>query len=181
MADKRELSLLLQDCARHDDTALAELYQRTSAHLFALAARMLRNDASAEEVLQESFIAVWRRAGQYRADQSQPMTWLISIVRNRCIDRLRRPDFILPDLDGSLAAEWADEAPGPLARLQAHQDSSQLADCLKQLEAAHRQAIALSFFDDLAHPEIAERLQAPLGTVKSWLRRGMQKLKRCME
>lgn len=125
-------------------------------------------------------MAVWRQAGQYRSDHAKPMTWLISIVRNRCIDRLRRPGIIVSDPDGTLAEQWADDAPGPLARLENAQDSRQLAECLKELDAPQRMAIALAFFDDLAHPAIAERLQAPLGTVKSWLRRGMQRLKRCM-
>ena len=108
------------------------------------------------------------------------MTWMTRIVRNRCIDLLRRPDLERPDADGELTLAWADDAPGPFERLQTDQDARRLADCLKQLEGQQRTAIALSFFDDLSHGEIARRLQAPLGTIKSWVRRGMERLKRCL-
>ncbi|KAG1167785.1 hypothetical protein G6F35_017623 [Rhizopus arrhizus] len=108
------------------------------------------------------------------------MTWMTRIVRNRCIDLLRRPDLERPDADGELTLAWADDAPGPFERLQTDQDARRLADCLKQLEGQQRAAIALSFFDDLSHSEIASRLQTPLGTIKSWVRRGMERLKRCL-
>lgn len=183
MADATPLQELLAQCALGRESALAELYRLTSPHLFALARRMLREQAAAEDVLQECFVAIWRQAGQYRAEQSQPMTWMTRIVRNRCIDRMRRDRrrVDMPDPDDTLIPSFADDAPGPLARLAASREGRRLADCMAGLEGPQRVAIALAFFDDLAHPDIAARLQAPLGTVKSWIRRGLQRLKRCME
>lgn len=180
MPDPIRLQALIQDCERGQESALAELYRQTSPHLFALAVRILRRSDWAEEVLQDSFINIWRNAARYSSEQSQVMTWMTRIVRNRCIDLLRRPDLERPDADGELTLAWADDAPGPFERLQTDQDARRLADCLKQLEGQQRTAIALSFFDDLSHGEIARRLQAPLGTIKSWVRRGMERLKRCL-
>ncbi|OZI29272.1 RNA polymerase subunit sigma-70 [Bordetella genomosp. 1] len=180
MSDPKHLEILLQDCARGQQSALAEIYRLCAPHLFALATRMLRRSDWAEEVIQDSFVSVWRNAGQYSAQQSQPMTWMTRIVRNRCIDLLRRPDLERPDPDGALEAAWADDAPGPLERLQTGEDGQRLADCMKQLESRQRMAIALSFFDDLSHGDIARRLGTPLGTIKSWVRRGMERLKRCL-
>ncbi|QVQ26853.1 sigma-70 family RNA polymerase sigma factor [Achromobacter deleyi] len=181
MPDALHLQALLDQCADKRESALAELYRLASPHLFALARRMLRDQAAAEDVLQECFVIIWRQAGQYRAERSQAMTWMTRIVRNRCIDRLRRPDREVPDPDDSLTLAMADEGPGPLAQLQASQDGRRLADCMGQLEGSQRVAIAMAFFDDLAHPDIAARLGTPLGTIKSWIRRGLQRLKRCLE
>lgn len=181
MPDAQHLQTLLLQCAEKREPALAEIYRLASPHLFALARRMLRDRAAAEDVLQECFVSIWRQAGQYQAEQSQPMTWMTRIVRNRCIDRLRRPDLITPDPDDTLTLAMADDGPGPLARLQASQEGRRLADCMGQLEGPQRVAIAMAFFDDLAHPDIAARLDTPLGTIKSWIRRGLQRLKRCLE
>ncbi len=180
MPDPLRLQALIEDCARGRQVALADLYRETSPHLFALAVRILRRSDWAEEVLQDSFINIWRNAARYSSEQSQVMTWMTRIVRNRCIDLLRRPDIERPEGDGDLVQAWADDAPGPLERLQSSQDGQRLADCMKQLDSRQRQAIALSFFDDLSHGEIAARLQTPLGTIKSWVRRGLERLKRCL-
>jgi len=152
----------------------------TSPHLFALATRMLKRRDRAEEVLQECFVSIWRNASQYSGARGQPMTWMTRIVRNRCLDLLRRPDLEQAEPDDAVRDAWADDAPDPLGRLEQAQESTRLARCLSQLESHQRIAIALSFFDDLSHSQIAARLGAPLGTVKSWLSRGMVRLKRCL-
>lgn len=180
MPDALALHRLIQDCARGNQTAMADLYRQTSPHLMALAVRMLKRRDWAEEVLQDSFVNIWRNAARYSSEQSQVMTWMTRIVRNRCIDVLRRPDFERPDIDGELTNAWADTSPGPLDTLSSQQEGRRLADCMKQLEGHQRSAIALSFFDDLSHAEIAARLSTPLGTIKSWVRRGMERLKRCL-
>lgn len=180
MSDPRHLESLLMACAKGSESALAELYRLTAAQLFALAVRMLGRTDWAEEVMQECFINIWQNAGRYSAAQSQPMTWMSRIVRNRCIDQLRRPNLEQADPEGATLEAWADEAPGPLERLHASQDGKRIAGCMAQLESTQRKAIALSFFEDLSQSDIAARMQAPLGTVKSWLRRGMERLKRCL-
>lgn len=180
MPDPDRLEALLADCARGREAALNELYRLSSPHLFALATRMLRRSDWAEEVIQECFISIWQNAARFSSEQSQAMTWMTRIVRNRCIDQLRRPNLERPDPDGAIADAWADDAPGPLGRLQAADEGKRLADCMSGLEKNQRMAIALSFFDDLSHSEIARKLGSPLGTIKSWLRRGMERLKRCL-
>lgn len=176
----RHLDELVQQCAQGQEEALAQLYRQSAPQLFALANRMLRRNDLAEEVLQESFLSIWRHANRFSAQQSQAMTWMTRIVRNRCIDLLRRPDYERPDPDGATQDAWADEAPGPLERLRNHQEGQRLADCLGQLESKQRMAIVLSFFDDLSHAEVAKQMGSPLGTVKSWVRRGMERLKGCL-
>ena len=107
MTDAQPLQALLAQCALQRESALEELLP---PHLYALARRMLRDPAAAEDVLQECFLSIWRQAGQYRPDQSQPMTWMTRIVRNRCIDRLRRPGLELPDPDDALTLAFADDS-----------------------------------------------------------------------
>ncbi|MBB5193374.1 RNA polymerase sigma-70 factor (ECF subfamily) [Silvimonas terrae] len=174
------LGPLLHRCAQGDEKALEQLYRLTSPQLFALVLRMLRRRDWAEEAMQECYVRIWQHAGDYSPAQSQPLTWMSRIVRNHCIDWLRKPQLEVPDADGTIVEAWADDAPGPLARLAQNQDSRRIAECLKRLEAIQRQVIALAFFDDLSHSEIAQRLSAPLGTVKSWCRRGLERLKGCL-
>lgn len=180
MPDSKRLETLLTECARGKEAALAELYRLSAPHLFALVVRMLRRKDWAEEVLQECYLSIWQNAARFSSEQSQPMTWMTRIVRNRCIDQLRRPDLERPDPDGAIQDAWADDAAGPLGLLQASEDGKRLALCMAELESRQRMAIAMSFFDDLSHAEIAEKLESPLGTIKSWLRRGLERLKRCL-
>ncbi|WP_283147926.1 RNA polymerase sigma factor [Silvimonas soli] len=180
MVTAETLSPLLARCAQGDEKALEQLYKHTAPQLFALVLRMLRRRDWAEEVMQECYVRIWQHAGDYSAAQSQPLTWMSRIVRNHCIDWLRKPQLEVPDVDDVIVNAWADEAPGPMSLLSQNQESKRIAECLKRLESVQRQVIAMAFFDDLSHSEIAARLAAPLGTVKSWCRRGLEKLKGCL-
>jgi RNA polymerase sigma-70 factor (ECF subfamily) len=180
MSDPKRLNGLLAECARGSESALAEIYRLTSPHLFAFATRLLRRKDWAEEVLQDCFLTIWQNADRFSSEQNHAMAWMTRIVRNRCIDQLRRPALERPDPDGEIQNAWADDSLGPLGRLQRAQDGKRLADCLKELDGKQRMAIVMSFFDDLSHSEIAEKLESPLGTIKSWVRRGMERLKRCL-
>jgi RNA polymerase sigma-70 factor (ECF subfamily) len=174
----QELDQLLSQCALGDREAFRALYEATAAKLFAVALRILRREDWAEEVLQECYVSVWRHAPEYKADRAAPMTWMTSIVRNRCLDWLRRTNPE-PLADEALEALESPN-PGPLARLEEGRDSAALARCLRGLDARQRQAIALAFFDGLSHAELAKHLREPLGTVKTWVRRGLQRLKTCL-
>ena len=134
-----------------------------------------------EEVLQECYVSIWAHAPDYRAGLAAPMTWMTSIVRNRCLDSLRRPSLETADADGSIAEQAPSPDPGPLEELERVKDAQALGRCLGELEAQHRQAIALAFYDGLSHAEIARHLRAPLGTVKTWVRRGLLRLKGCLD
>jgi RNA polymerase sigma-70 factor, ECF subfamily len=181
----KELAELLGACGRGDRVAFARLYEATSPKLFGVAIRMLRREDLAEEVLQECYVSIWNNAGTYSAGLSAPMTWMTSIVRNRCLDSLRRPRLevqLAPDAESGedpLAAVPSEEL-GPLAKLQQSSDAKALAGCLSQLDAKMRQAIVLAFFEGLSHSELAGHMQQPLGTVKTWIRRGLERLKSCL-
>jgi len=172
---------LLAACANHDRAAFSRLYEATSAKLYGVAVRILRREDWAEEVLQECYVSIWTHAPEYRSGLAAPMTWMTSIVRNRCLDWLRRPRTEVSDEDGAIVESTESDNPGPLAELERAKDAQALARCLKGLEARQRQAIALAFYDGLSHAELASHLREPLGTVKTWVRRGLLKLKDCLE
>jgi len=173
---------LLARTALSDQQAFAELYRMTSAHLYAVALRILREAAAAEEVLQESFVNVWHHAGSYVAAKSQPLTWLTSIVRNRCLDQLRRREVETVTLDDEEeGAVIAAEDPTPLEMLLSGADARAVGACFEALEPGQKQAIALAFFQGLSHSELAQHLREPLGTVKSWIRRGLERLRACLD
>ena len=181
-----KLAALLARTALGDQRAFAELYALGSAHLYAVAIRIMRDGAIAEEMLQEAFVSVWHHAGTYDAAKSQPLTWLTSIVRNRCLDRLRRREVdteTLTPRDDDEAPAWEppSEGPTPVELLLAAADARALRGCLDGLEPGPRQAIALAFFRGLSHRELAAHLREPLGTVKSWVRRGLATLRRCLD
>jgi RNA polymerase sigma-70 factor (ECF subfamily) len=176
---------LLVRCANRDQSAFERLYSRTSSKLFGVAVRILRRDDWAEEVLQDCYVSIWNNAGTYQAAASAPMTWMISIVRNRCFDWLRRPSLEVSgesdDPDGeSLIDRTASQEPGPLDLLQARADARAVAQCLAALDERQREAIMLAFFEGLTHTELADRMREPLGTAKTWIRRGLDKLRRCL-
>ena len=181
-----ELAALLARVALGDQRAFAALYRQAAAHLYAVAVRIVRDGSIAEEILQEAFVSVWHHAATYDAAKSQPITWLTSIVRNRCLDRLRRRELDTVPLVGAGEEDAPDldlpsDGPTPVELLLAGADARSIRDCVETLDAGPRQAIALAFFQGLTHGELAAHLREPLGTVKSWVRRGLEKLRRCLD
>ncbi|NKI71901.1 sigma-70 family RNA polymerase sigma factor [Collimonas pratensis] len=179
-----QLKIWLAAVVRKDAAAFRALYDATSPKLFGFALRILVKREWAEEVLQESFVNVWNNAGSYQASLAAPMTWMTAIVRNKALDFLRRSDSAVEidadtfDKEVMNAMESAD--PTPLEALQLSADAKALAACLGRLEGLHRQAIALSFYHDLSHSEVAAQMKLPVGTVKTWIRRGLERLKACL-
>ncbi|WP_137936908.1 sigma-70 family RNA polymerase sigma factor [Chitinivorax sp. B] len=182
MIDPGMLSSLLLQSARGDQQAFSALYRHTSAKLFAVALRILQRRDWAEEVLQDCYVKIWQHAGEYGADKSQPMTWMTSIVRNRCIDWLRRPreEHLPENEDGEQWIDLEDESDGPLQLLAQNQDTAWLARCMEKLTPRERQSISLAFYHGLSHSELADHLREPLGSVKTWVRRGLERLKGCL-
>src|SRR3984893_2121679 len=173
---------LLARAALSDQQAFAELYRLTSSHLSAVALRILRESAAAEEVLQESFVNIWHHAGSYVAAKSQPLTWLTSIVRNRCLDQMRRREVDTVTIDDEEPGMMlADDRPGPMELLLSSADALAVKSCVERLEAGQKQAIALAFYQGLSHSELASHLRQPLGTVKVWWGRGLERLKACLD
>jgi RNA polymerase sigma-70 factor, ECF subfamily len=180
LLDSALLSGLLARSALKDQQAFADLYRRTSPKLLGMALRILHRQDWAEEVLQESFVSIWQHAGDYTAAKSAPVTWMTSIVRNRALDFLRRPREELPGEFEAMLEVIADETPGLLDGLAEREEARSLVRCLETLEPSQRQTIALAFFHGLTHSELAAHLKAPLGTVKTWVRRGLERLKSCL-
>ena len=185
-----ELGALMFRVAMHDQAAFKQLYDATVRCLLAIVMRMLRERSWSEEVLQEVYVNIWNAAPNYSAVRSQPMTWLMAIARNKAMDALRstqseRQYMVRPmasdDDDDSGPPDVADERVGPLERLVQAIDAKRLRHCLQALEASQRQAIALAFYDGLTHSELAAHMRQPLGTVKAWVRRGLERLKPCLE
>ena len=182
------LTRLLGRTAARDHAAFKELYDLTSAHLFGVALRIVNRRERAEEVLQEAYINVWNQAGSYAAGLSAPMTWLTSVVRNKALDWLRnlkRADestVVLIDETGeNYLDQMADPRADPQELFSQATDGLRLRHCLGTLDARQRQSLALAYYDGLSHSELAAHLNAPLGTVKAWVRRGLDKLKQCLE
>ena len=177
----KRLAALLGKCALRDQRAFAELYTLTAPKLYGVALRILRRQDWAEEALQECYVNIWNHAGHYAVQRSAPLTWMTSIVRNRCLDWLRRPRQETTGEEYDIAVEaWQDDAPGPVEQLIASSEAAALARCLQQLESKQRQSIMLAFFNGLSHSEVAGHLRQPLGTVKTWVRRGLERLKACL-
>jgi RNA polymerase sigma-70 factor (ECF subfamily) len=184
------LQQLLAATARGDHQAFEQVYHRTHAHLFGVALRMLGREQAAEDVLQEAFVSVWRNAGQYRSQvegqEIQPMTWLIAIVRNRALDTLRsaawRREAPAREADGDDegASPRGDATPSALELFARASDALRLQDCLRGLDGTHRQSLALAYYQGLSHREVAAQMRAPLGSVKAWVRRGLEKLRHCL-
>ncbi|MET0731575.1 MAG: sigma-70 family RNA polymerase sigma factor [Casimicrobiaceae bacterium] len=179
------LAALVARVALADQAAFAELYRQTSSHLYSVALRIVREPAAAEEILQEAYVSVWHHAGTYVAAKSQPLTWLTSIVRNRCLDQLRRREVdtvtLTPETDDEPAFDPPSEGPTPVELLLQGAEAQAVRDCVDALDAGPKQAIALAFFQGLSHAELAAQMREPLGTVKSWVRRGLDRLKRCLD
>lgn len=182
--DPDQLRTWLLGAARKDAQAFQALYAATSPRLFGFALRILRKHELAEEALQDAFVAIWHAAGRYEATLAAPMTWMTTVVRNKAFDILRRvdtrPDIDVAQFDADILGNLEDKALDPAQTLQTSAETRALALCLAALEKSQRQAIGLAYFHDMSHDEVARRLALPIGTVKTWIRRGLMQLKTCL-
>jgi RNA polymerase sigma-70 factor (ECF subfamily) len=174
------LAALLARSALGDRRAFEEVYRATHSKLFAVSLRIVRERQLAEEVLQDSFVAIWNHASDYAQAKSAPTTWMTAIVRNRSLDVLRRGAHETEDVDEVLALNLVDESASPARDVEAGEQAHGIRDCLEELEAEQRQSIALAFFHGLSHSELALHMRKPLGTVKTHIRRGLMRLRDCL-
>jgi len=162
-----------------DRAAFREVYKLTSAKLFGICLRICGDRQAAEDVLHDVYLTIWKRAGAFDPGRASPISWLATIARNRAIDWQRA--------QGTRRAQPIDAAlplpdPAPLASdtMLAADEEHRLHGCLETLEERQRAAIRTAFFDGVTYAELAERLGVPLGTMKSWVRRGLARLKECL-
>ncbi|TAM95203.1 MAG: sigma-70 family RNA polymerase sigma factor [Rhodanobacteraceae bacterium] len=179
LADPAQLVELLRACADGDQVAFAKLYQRTSGKLFGVCLRMLRERGEAEDALQDLYINVWRRAASFDSSLATAMTWLITLARNQCIDRLRRHRE--EPLDDTAAQRIIDPGLGPPASSEAGEERRRLEHCLDMLADQQRQAVRAAFFTGATYNQLANCLGVPLATMKSWIRRSLIRLRACLE
>ena len=189
--DTLSLQELIGVAAQGNHAGFAQLYERTHTHLFGVAVRILGNGQAAEDVLQEAYVSIWKNAIGYRSEVSgqaiQPMTWLIAIVRNKALDglrlRTRRKESELSEddaLDQDMAGPTGSSNPSAMQLLEQATETLHIEGCMNALEGSHRQSLALAYYQGLSHTEVAAQMGAPLGSVKAWIRRGLEKLKNCL-
>lgn len=179
--DRDELPSLLERVAAGDRDAFARLYTQSAPRLYGLLLRLLGRAALADEALQESFLRIWRHAKRYRPERSEPMTWMTSVARNHALDLLRRQGR-RDDLELSWNSRDEELWPDELSRAADVQLGEQqvLDSCLEQLSMDQRECVLRAYCEGYSHEELSERLSTPLGTVKSWIRRGLESLRRCV-
>ncbi|MBH1999028.1 MAG: sigma-70 family RNA polymerase sigma factor [Sphingomonadaceae bacterium] len=176
---RARLAIALSRVAQQDRAALRQVYEMTSAKLFGICLRISGDREGAEDILQDVYIKVWRRAGQYDALRASPITWLATIARNSAID-WRRANGKMLTLPEEAAVDIADEAPRADDALVAREGRARIFECLDQLDDRTAQAIRAAFFGGLTYADISDRAKVPLGTMKSWIRRGLLRLKDCI-
>lgn len=178
-----QLYHLLAAVALQDKKAFRRLYEATSAKLFGFALRVLHKDELAEEAVQDAFVSIWHGASGYQMHLSSPLTWMVTIVRNKALDIRRR--MRAGAVDGTLADAGdadgvADPAAGPQEQAELSRDARALAHCMDTLASRQRQAIGMAYLHDLSHSDVAARLDLPIGTIKTWIRRGLDRLRECL-
>ncbi len=189
---ERRLADWLSRCALGDRQAFRQLYDATSPRLLGVVAQLVGRGAVAEDLLQDVYVRIWKAAGQYRAGAGSPMAWMAATARYRAIDHLRsrgaRPEVAIADLPG--ATDDGDDDPthrlpdpgaGPAQAVEARSEAEAVQGCLGTLQGSQQQSLSLAYYQGLSHGEIASHLGAPLGSVKTWVRRGLLALKACLE
>ena len=178
---RRQLAAALRRVAGGDRAALRLVYDATAAKLFGVCLRILKDRGEAEDVLQEVYLNVWRKAASFDEARASPITWLVAIARNRAIDRVRAAAASMLGAPIEEASAVSDPAPLATETIEAAQENRRLYACLEELETRQQAAIRAAFVDGLTYEELAARSDVPLGTMKSWIRRGLAKLRACLE
>jgi len=178
--DRARLTQALVRTGQGDRSAFETLYRSTSAKLFGVCLRIFGDRRDAEDALQDAYVTIWNRASSYDPARASPITWLVTVARNRAIDRLRAAGKGgLAPLDE--AAEVADPAPDAEQSLLEQGEAQALSGCIGELEARDAKFISAAFLGGATYAELAERERAPLGTVKSRIRRALIRLRECLD
>lgn len=171
----------LRSVSEGDEAALRQVFDQTSAKLMGICFRILKDHEEAEDALQDVYLSVWKRAGSFDPERASPISWLASIARNRAIDYLRSRRSHGTAVSDEEILTVADERPDALAVAVAQNDSERVHYCLSTLEEQARDVIRTAFFEGLSYSALAARSGVPLGTMKSWIRRGLLRLRTCLQ
>ncbi len=174
----KEIEHLIARAGLGDRLAFRSLYAATSAKLFGVCLRVLKNRTDAEDVLQEAYIKIWHNAAKYQVSGYSPITWLVTIARNQAIDRLRARRPLSEEL--SEADDIADLSSSPEQNVVAGGESERLRLCLEKLSPGRAEAVKAAYMEGYSYQELADRLQQPINTVRTWLRRSLISLKECL-
>jgi RNA polymerase sigma-70 factor (ECF subfamily) len=174
----QEIAELIARCAIKDRSAFRTLYQRTSAKLFGVTLRILKDRSEAEEAIQEVYVKIWQRADRYVAGNTSPISWLVAVARNHSLDILRARRPLSEDID--VALEIPDSSPSPERVAEDNDEKGRIEQCLATLEPERADAVRGAYLDGYSYEELATRYAVPLNTMRTWLRRSLIKLKDCL-
>jgi RNA polymerase sigma-70 factor, ECF subfamily len=167
-------------CAQGDRAALHQIYRQEASQLLGVAFRIVRRRDLADEVLQDAFLQIWQKAGRFDPQRGTARSWIFSIVRYRALDALRKSSREF-GVDEAMLDNRSPATPDLLDDLSRLAETRELQQCLEQLDPTKRQSILLAYVNGYTHPQIAAQLEVPLGTVKSWIRRGLLALRDCLQ
>ncbi len=174
----QDIADLIARCALRDRAAFRTLYERTSAKLFGVVLRILKDRSEAEEAIQEIYVKVWQRADRYVANGYSPISWLVAVARNHALDILRARRPVLADIDAAL--EVPDSGPSPERAAEDSDERSRIDHCLGTLDPERADAVRGAYLDGYSYDELAARYDVPLNTMRTWLRRSLLKLRECL-
>ncbi|MFW0784029.1 ECF RNA polymerase sigma factor SigK [Gordonia sp. CPCC 206044] len=180
VGDSHLLTALLADSASGDRGAFAHLYDLTSARIYGLAVRVVRDRHYAEEVVQEAYLQFWENAGEYHPGRGSVISWMMTIAHRRAVDRVRAEETHSRKLGQYETSNPAPDAPAPLEVVIDREESQALRGCLDRLTDLQRDSIEMSYFDGMTYPEVAEHTSTPLPTIKTRIRDGLRKLRNCL-
>ncbi|WDR02300.1 sigma-70 family RNA polymerase sigma factor [Devosia algicola] len=174
----QDIADLISRCALRDRAAFRLLYERTSAKLFGVTLRILKDRSEAEEAIQEVYVKIWQRSDRYVAGRYSPISWLVAVARNHSLDILRARRPVSDDID--VALEIPDAGPSPERATENSEERAQIESCLGKLDQDKAEAVRGAYLDGYSYDELAQRHEVPLNTMRTWLRRSLIKLKECL-
>jgi RNA polymerase sigma-70 factor, ECF subfamily len=174
-----ELVWLMAAVAKGDQAAFERLYAATRSKLFGVALRILRRQDLAEEVIQETYVKIWASAGQYNPGAASPITWMVAIARNRSIDLLRKRTEVSIEEEPE-AMNVASESEDPLAKRQMTEELKRLLGCVGTLEPDRQRLVLLAYYNGWSREQLAAKLDKPVNTIKTWLRRSLLEIRECL-
>jgi RNA polymerase sigma-70 factor (ECF subfamily) len=179
MLTQAELVWLLAAVAKGDQSAFERLYDATRAKLYGVLLRILGKPELADDVMQETYLKVWKMAGKFDPTIASPITWMVAIARNRAIDIVRRGTEVSVE-EAPEALAVADQAPPPLARREMTEELRRLLSCLGKLDPEKQRIVLLAYYSGWSREQLARKLDIPVNTIKTWLRRSLLEIRECM-